>query len=265
MRDADRRQTKHTASNNQYAIARPTICDDSNSDFADDEYSSDDEFLILSSDSEQCEPEKRQTKQLVDEGHSVSSCSYGSTELLIMEDYFDTILSPSYQTFHDLAPEVPKCEADGPSAIRPNLTQPTSSPMGKVVNPTTSQDTSAVDEHTSPARENGTIREGTAVEQQANEDADEDDSSDGWVLASSGFDDSWASEIEAVEEEHAARGEEAAETARMNHQPRSALRSSQRPSRNRDRKYRQVRFHLRPTILGEEPQYRRIIFPHQRC
>lgn len=249
MRDADERRTKPAISRKTYVLARPTICDDTDSDYADDEYETDDEFIISSSDSEQCECE--QDKH--DMNSSVSDDS--ASDLHIIDDYVDALVSPSCQEFHDLDLEDKESGEDGPPAIRLNLASQVGSAETEDIGIAAAQDIEKAEGNDTLVLEESISLREDAFLLRLEDIVINDDEADGWILASACFDDSWVFEIEAAEEDRIARQEDELVVAKIRRSPREDTRapsqSSPLPTRSNRNEDRKVVFALRPDVLGE--------------
>ncbi|KAK6864445.1 hypothetical protein PG990_006119 [Apiospora arundinis] len=237
MRDADRRRSKLAGTTKQYAYALPPVLDDSDSCDADDEYSSDDGFVILSSDysSEHC--------SIIDDEDSDGS-------LDIIDDYFDTLLQRLNRNCRDDHLEENEAEEACPPVIKFDLSKRADEALGAEVSVTTVQErTAALDCYgTVPYEKSSGYRADTMASQQNNSGVSDASDSDSWSLASSCFSDGWAEEIEFAEEDRAAREQEAMMIAK-------------------NRRDRKVTFCLVPTIINDLPLgggYHQSIHHHPR-
>ncbi|KAK8082033.1 hypothetical protein PG996_000814 [Apiospora saccharicola] len=264
MRDADGRRAKPTPSKREYALAYPAVIDDMDSCDADDEFNSDsddvggfdsfddltfDDFLIVSS-NDQKEPNNNRCKD-----QKSSSATEDSTGLHIIENYFDTLPYPSYQRFDEVEYEGDEDEQRGPPAIRLNIPTRPCEPFHELTNGASTEDEHIPEDNFSLVLEQSfDLRESSLLQQEENKNGDDGDLSDYCPVASECFDDDWAFELEAAEEDCIAREEELA-AAKTRHNtrngthlsPRSALRST-RSNRDRGRK---VAFALKPGVFNE--------------
>ncbi|KAK8049509.1 hypothetical protein PG994_011239 [Apiospora phragmitis] len=182
-----------------------TIYDDSDSDDADDEYATDDEYLILSSSDTQGEHDDTEGSHNGWDGNR-----------------------PLYQSFYDIGLESNETEEDDLPVVRLNLSRRPDVAVGDEAT-NTPENNHITNIHTSLVLEQSiSLREGAfALVQQDEEDGGDD--TDGWELASARCCDSGALELEAAEEDRAARGKEQLTVAKLRHQ--SRLDTSRPPQR----------------------------------
>ncbi|KAK8138668.1 hypothetical protein PG984_002048 [Apiospora sp. TS-2023a] len=240
MRDADNRRPKQVASTDRYACAYPIMHDDSESD-ADDEYSSEDEFIVLSPDSQS------------EQGSAISD-EYPDSSLRIIDDYFDTMLLSLNRSFHDANLENDEIEEGCPPVIKLNLAKQPGEAMANSVDTATSPDCKLTESDAySGLEESIGLREGILLPQPEDDDYNADDS-DGWSLASYCCSDDWAEEIEAAEEDRIAREQELA-VPKTRHNPQSGTLLRSRPAlrttRSNRSQGRKVAFTVRPGIFDE--------------
>ncbi|KAK7908088.1 hypothetical protein PG985_015391 [Apiospora marii] len=245
MRDADGPRKKPLVSSKEYAMAcPPQLYDDSESDDADDEYETGDEYLLISSpDTQSDESEGSDTDRDV-------GASKGDSGILdIIEDYFSKPTVPLYQRFDDIVLESSEAEEDAPPVVKfdPAIRVDTAVKGGVS---DVSQDRDIIVDHDLQVLEQSiSLREGVFALQQQDEDAGDD--TDDWEIASVCCCDSWAFELEVAEEDHAAREEERLAVAKVRCSDQTS-RISPGPAQNDRRRDRKVAFAVRPNVFGED-------------
>ncbi|KAK8020978.1 hypothetical protein PG990_006116 [Apiospora arundinis] len=233
MRDANGSRRKPVVSSKTYAMASPPeLYDDSDSDDADDEYETGDEYLIISSSdavSEQGQAEDCES----DWGDIAVEDDFSSLD--IIDDYFNNPNLVPYQEFHyDLLSSSDESGENDPPVIKLNLTNPPD-----VVNSTT----------TNPLGNSYvTLQEGTSALNRQDENHDGDAKSCPLGMAS--FSDNWACELEAAQEENIVKDEKTITVSKIRHpsQTNTLSTRSARSGRPRDRK---VAFTIRPNVFDE--------------
>ncbi|KAK7951496.1 uncharacterized protein PG986_007224 [Apiospora aurea] len=177
--------------------------DDTDSGDTDDEYSSDDDFTMVSSDTES---EYQNGTKNTDDADSTS-------DLEIIEDYFDRMLLSLHEPRHNYTGEE-KDESQETSGDRPTCSQ-TQPPLSnsnegmevKAMNEP--EDCQIAQEDMLVVCEDSiALRNGDIASQQVDEEYDHDDNADSWSMTSACLSDSWALEIEAAEEDRIAREQE---------------------------------------------------------
>ncbi|KAK8056326.1 hypothetical protein PG993_001553 [Apiospora rasikravindrae] len=242
LRDVDERHTNPIKGGKRYTLASPIMDDDTDSSDADDEYSSDDEFLLVSSATD-AENEYQNGTDNTDDTDSTSS-------LEIIEDYFDRMLLSL-----DTPCQCYICEKNGES-------QEVDPPVLRLKLPSNYSEAIKEEAMTDPEGRHITqectlvgcedsipLRNGEIASQQTDEECDHDDDADNWSTASSCLSDSWALEIEAAEEDRIAREEEDLAVAKTRGKPQQGA-EYPLPS-TRGNRHRKVAFALRPQIIGE--------------
>ncbi|KAK6864446.1 hypothetical protein PG990_006118 [Apiospora arundinis] len=175
MRDsADGRRKKPAISSKKYALACPsTLYDDSDSDDADDEYETGDEFQIISS-SDNNQSEQDEVDDIEDSWYYVASDD-ASNSLEIIEDYLNSPTLIMHQEFHGDLLESSESKQNDVPVITLNITNSAEMDV------------------------NGNAKSTISMEKAGEEDGGND--YDSWPLASACCDDSWTTETETEEEE----------------------------------------------------------------
>ncbi|KAK6841889.1 hypothetical protein PG987_002749 [Apiospora arundinis] len=207
MRDSvDGRRKKPAISSKKYALARPsTLYDDSDSDDADDEYETSDEFQIISS-SDNNQSEQDEVYDIEDSWYYVASDD-ASNSLEIIEEYLNSPTLIMYQEFHGDLLESSEPKQNDVSVITLNIPNLAAMDVNGNAN-NANKNNITTNERTSLAQDQSTtLREDTvSMEKTGEEDGGND--SDSWSLASACCDDSWTTETETEEEECITKEEE---------------------------------------------------------
>lgn len=227
--------------------------DDSESD-ADDECSSEDEFVVLSPDSQ-----NKQGSGTSDEGSDSS--------LNIIDDYFDTLLLSLNQDIRDADLETDEIEKDCPPVIKLDLGNQPDVAMVNSVGTTISNDCKLAESDAYLGLEESIgLREGVPMVQPEDDEYNADDSG-GWSMASYYCSDDWAVDIEVAEENQVSRELEAMAVPKNR---RNRCSTAQIPSQSKCRgsqRNRQVKFCLIPEVISEQPPQARQhhpIYSHRR-
>ncbi|KAK8089126.1 hypothetical protein PG997_004087 [Apiospora hydei] len=232
MRDVDRPRTQPVNANKRYAVACPVMDDDTDSSDADDEYSPDDEFLIIPSGTGS-EPE---------DGCGDVSYTDSGSDLEIIDDYFETMLPLQERELREITCEDGETQAVDPPVLKLNLACHIDVAAEEGPDNDLEHTPFTEEQILLALEESAALRDGTIALQQSNEE-DRDNGSDSWSVASSCSSDSWAFETEAAEEEGLT-------VAKARHSQQAARHTPQLTRSNRPQG-RRVAFALRPEVFGE--------------
>jgi len=239
MRDAEGRPYEPAISTKQYAYPLPPVLDDSDSGDADDEYSSDDEFTVLSTDN------SSKHGSIVGEEDTNDS-------LEIIDDYFDTLLHRLNQDSRDVDLKKHEVEQECPPVIKPDLSKRIGEPLNSDVGVTVAKEnTSIVVRPSTLQGESMDLHKNALVSQQ--QDGDEHaDNLDSWSVVYYSFSDDWAEEIQGAEEDRVAREQEVMVVTKNRRDRRSTTQAYFQSECRNVQRYPQVTFCLIPTVISDQ-------------
>ncbi|KAK7989250.1 hypothetical protein PG989_009565 [Apiospora arundinis] len=235
MRDADGPRRKPAVSSKTYAMAsHPDLYDDSESDDADDEYETGDEYLVISS--SDTAGEQDQARDCESNWYEIAT-EDDSDSLETIEDYFNDPNIVPYQEFHhDLLNSNEENEENDLPVIQLNL----ANSLNVAANNGTT--TNVLDDaHDAPQKGPSALKQ---------QDEKQYDGAERWSLVSASFSSNWACELEAALEDNIVHEGENITVSKVR-QPSQSTATPIRSARSGRLRDRKVAFTLRPNVFGD--------------